>query len=363
MPKLVRFFVFGRKSDATPLAALLLGAFIYCAFAASHHALEASIPHPAEMPVQDADAVLSLQLSSLSDAPLLPPPAATLDPIRPQNQIQAAPTNDPPPAMLLTVQRTAELASVFDSRDYSLDDIRSGEKAVPPLTLTRLPQDLGKTPEVEKRKELFIQALLPIVLQVNESITADRIRLRWLREAMEQKAPIASEDRAWLDDLADRYQGGDATVADLDELLKRVDVVPPSLAIAQAITESGWGTSYPARVGNALFGVFHFAARSGNTAVGGNKPGTFQMRAYDNLSDAVSAYTLNLNTHPAYAAFRDQRAKLRHTGEGLDGYTLASTLLRYSELGMQYINVVRLIMRTENLKPLDEARLDRAEPL
>ncbi|MEO8560397.1 MAG: glucosaminidase domain-containing protein, partial [Rhodospirillales bacterium] len=231
----------------------------------------------------------------------------------------------------------------------------------PALALARLPDDLGKVPEVEKRKMLFIKALLPIVLQTNERIVGDRIRLTWLRDAIAQGSVIALDDRIWLNDLGDDYGANAASVADLDELLKRVDVVPPSLAIAQAITESGWGTSYSARTGNALFGVFHFAARGGNTAVGVARPGTFQMRAYDNLSDAVDAYVANLNTHPAYKAFRDQRAKLRHAGEGLDGYALATTLLRYSELGMQYVNAVRLIMRTEKLMPLDEARLDRPE--
>jgi len=105
--------------------------------------------------------------------------------------------------------------------------------------------------------------------------------------------------------------------------------------------------------------VFHFTVRGGKTAVGVAQPGTFQMRAYANLSDAVDAYVANLNTHPAYKVFRDQRAKLRNAGENLDGYALANTLLRYSELGVQYVNAVRLIMRTEKLMALDEARLDR----
>jgi Bax protein len=87
------------------------------------------------------------------------------------------------------------------------------------------------------------------------------------------------------------------------------------------------------------------------------------MRAYDSLTDAVDAYVMNLNTHPAYRSFRDQRAKLRSTGDGMDGYVLANTLLRYSELGIQYVNAVRLIMRTEKLLPLDDARLERVDPL
>jgi len=350
MPKLLRSFAFGRKSGATPLAALLLGAFIYCAFAASHHDLAAS---PARALSGNAE------IADLSTLPLAMPQPPALPVVAQQNQATAAPANQPPPPMTVSVDRTDELASVFESHDYALEDIRSGDKAVPPLALTRLPDDLGKVPEVEKRKMLFIKALLPIVLQTNERIIGDRVRLTWLRDAIVQGATITPGDKIWLDALADRYGSSGVSIEDLDELLKRVDAVPPSLAIAQAITESGWGTSYPARTGNALFGVFHFAARGSNTAVGLARPGTFQMRAYDNLSDAVEAYVVNLNTHPAYKMFRDQRAKLRNTGENLDGYALANTLLRYSELGLQYVNAVRLIMRTEKLMALDEARLDR----
>ncbi len=358
----------GRKSDATPLAALLLGVFIYCAFAASHHVLEASQPPLA--PSDETGDLASVPLIISPPAALAPQPvqvaAAPNDelPLAPQPaQVASAPTNEPRPSVTVSVQHSKELTSVFESHDYTLEDIRSGEKSVPSLALIHFPADLGQVPEVEKRKMLFIKALLPIVLQINERITADRMRATWLRDAIGQGSAITPGDQFWLDTLADRYGTAAVTVSDLDELLRRVDVVPPSLAIAQAITESGWGTSYPARVGNALFGQFHFAARGGKTAVGTVQPGTFQVRAYDSLTDAVDAYVTNLNTHPAYRVFRQQRAKLRSTGDGLDGYALANTLLRYSELGVQYVNAVRLIMRTEKLVSLDDARLDRSDPL
>jgi Bax protein len=351
MPKLLRFLASGRKSGTTPLTALLLGVFIYCAFAASHHQLAAA-PSPKPLSINP-------ETTELSTIPLALPQPPALPVTPPQSPATAAPAMQPPAAVTVTVQYTEELASLFESHDYALDEIRSGDKAVPPLALTRLPDDLGRVPEVEKRKVLFIKALLPIVLQTNERITGERVRLTWLRDAIVQGNTITPGDQMWLANLADRYGGSGVSAEDIDELLKRVDVVPPSLAIAQAITESGWGTSYPARTGNALFGVFHFAVRGGKTAVGVAQPGTFQMRAYANLTDAVDAYVANLNTHPAYKTFRDQRAKLRNTGENLDGYALANTLLRYSELGVQYVNAVRLIMRTEKLMTLDEARLDR----
>jgi Bax protein len=93
--------------------------------------------------------------------------------------------------------------------------------------------------------------------------------------------------------------------------------------------------------------------------VGTPVPGRFQMRAFESIVEAVSAYAMNLNTHFAYRKFRQQRAEMRNKDALIDGYVLAGTLLAYSERGQDYIDFLRLIMRTENLRPLDEARLQR----
>src|SRR6185437_16245238 len=90
-----------------------------------------------------------------------------------------------------------------------------------------------------------------------------------------------------------------------DELVKRVDIVPPSMAIAQSGIESGWGTSFAARNGNALFGQIQ---ASGNHAVSVPwKPGSGMPQPFTNVGEAAEAYVSNLNTHPAYAAFRTER--------------------------------------------------------
>jgi Bax protein len=113
------------------------------------------------------------------------------------------------------------------------------------------------------------------------------------------------------------------------------------MAIAQGGVESGWGTSAAARTGNALFGQI----RSGSP------------QPFTSVGEATDAYIANLNTHPAYAGFRDARAALRERGESLDGYNLIGSLLRYSELGQNYVRFVRQIMRENELTDFDKARL------
>jgi Bax protein len=149
---------------------------------------------------------------------------------------------------------------------------------------------------------------------------------------------VSPIERIWLEDLADRY----GTPADrIDELVRRVDIVPPSMAIAQGGVESGWGTSLAARTGNALFGQI----RAGSP------------QPFTNVGEATDAYITNLNTHPAYAGFRVARAALRERGENLSGYNLIGSLLRYSELGQEYVRFVRQIMRENELSDFDKARL------
>jgi Bax protein len=229
-----------------------------------------------------------------------------------------------------------ELAGFFREASYTLTDIRQGE-AVPPIKLERVPDDLV-TKEGPLRKTLFIAALLPVILEVNQRVLAEREQLIFLRSKLGTPGGMTPVERLWLEQLANRYE----TPSDkLDELLRRVDIVPPSMAIAQGGVESGWGTSAAARTGNSLFGM-----------VSSGRP-----MPYGNVGEAVNAYVANLNVHPAYAAFRVERAALRERGEPLDGHRLIGTLLRYSELGQQYVGFIRQVMRDDKLTDFDKAKL------
>src|ERR1043166_8505363 len=144
--------------------------------------------------------------------------------------------------------RTAdELVGFFQQASYTLNDIRQGE-AVPAIKLERVPEDLV-TKEGPLRKTLFITALLPVILEVNQRVLAEREQLIFLRGKMGTPAGLTPTERMWLEQLANRY---DTSSDKLDELLRRVDIVPPSMAIAQGGVESGWGTSPAARTANSL---------------------------------------------------------------------------------------------------------------
>jgi Bax protein len=248
--------------------------------------------------------------------------------------------------------RTAdELAGFFRDVAYTLTEIRQGE-AVPPIRVDRVPADLN-TKDGNERKALFITAILPVVLEVNQRVLADREQLLYLRDKMASaRTGLSPIERIWLEDLADRY---DTPADSIDELVRRVDIVPPSMAIAQGGVESGWGTSFAARNGNALFGQIQTVGRHSVSVPW--KPGAGMPQPFTNVGEATDAYIANLNTHPAYAGFRAERAAMRRRGDNLDGYHLIGTLLRYSELGQRYVHFVRQIMRENELTDFDKARL------
>ena len=261
-----------------------------------------------------------------------------------------------PPEVTAT-QSTGKLWDLFRDIGYEIDGVRiHGE--VPRLFLASLPEDLRDLPRVDVRKNTFIKSTLPLILHVNELILQDRARIVALRGQLADDGEIGQRDGLWLEETADRYG---AKSADPTVLLKHVDVIPPSLAISQAAEESGWGTSRFAREGNALFGQRAYAAHKKGIVPKKRPDGTsFRVRAFDHLIDGVKSYAHNLNSHPAYRAFREERAKMRAEMGDIDGYRLAGALKRYSERGADYIKTIRIIMRANALRVFDDAKLGRS---
>jgi len=241
-------------------------------------------------------------------------------------------------------KHAGQLQAAFDRIGYDLDSVAAGYISVPRVVLTALPGDLDELDQPDARKALFLRSLLPVVLEVNDRIGADRVRLLDIRRRVEAGQELSPEDVQWVMSVADAYDQPDA---DLNALVRKVDVVPPSLTLAQAIEESGWGTSRIAREQNALFGQF-----------GQDESGHWDYRDFDSLTQAVESYVHNLNTHRAYREFRSSRAQMRNRSGEIRAWDLATTLHRYSERGDDYVQTLRSIIRDNGLEALDGARLN-----
>lgn len=247
------------------------------------------------------------------------------------------------------------LITAFDARGYDLAQVRAQRAAVPRVLVDAVPQDMREIEPTAQRKDLFLRMLLPLILADNLYLRQQRAQIMALRKAMADGKSITAADRDWLATMCETYRcDGD----DPDDLLLRVDTVPPSLALAQAIIESGWGTSRFAREGCALFGQWVWGdAADGLTPTDRAEGATHKIKRFQTPLEAVATYIRNLNRHPAYADFRRLRADARRRGGAIRGSDLAAGLEAYSVKRGEYVDLVRQIIATNDLAPFDAARL------
>ncbi|MCK9993772.1 MAG: Bax protein [Alphaproteobacteria bacterium] len=264
--------------------------------------------------------------------------------------------------LMVAPQDRQQLQSHFAALDYSLPqagDQDAGDKTVPRLYLRRLPHDLAVGDSTWERKRDFIRVMLPLVLAGNEKIMADRQRVEKFARQVQGGGNLYAVNKSWVISLAAEYGLDDFDPKDGDwqELLRRVDTVPVSLALAQAALESGWGTSRFAQQGNAVFGQVSWRPGSGLIQTGRDPDANYEVRSFSTLSDCVNAYLHNLNTHRHYAKFRNQRANVQERGQVPSGVELIKYLDRYSVLGKKYIDEIRGIIETNLLQEMDAAKL------
>lgn len=212
---------------------------------------------------------------------------------------------------------------------------------------------------VSVKKERFFSQLIPLIAYQNKVTLESRAELLRMRLQLDQGALLSEQQQQVLSRLMKRYRLRSSTGDDpaqtslIDELLARVDMVPPSLALAQAATESAWGKSRFAREANNLYGQWCFTAGCGLVPLQRPEGMTHEVASYPSWQASVSAYFLNLNSHPAYQPLRDIRLQLRQQNERLAGQALAMGLEKYSARGTSYVESLQQIIRVNDLVKLD----------
>ena len=248
-----------------------------------------------------------------------------------------------------TVRLSAStIDQLFKDTDYNLKDVRKN-KLVKPVSLSLLPKEIKMIENVQKRKDLFIQIILPLVIKENNNIRLDRKKLF----SILNKSKNTRIEKVWL--LKKLKQYG-VVNKDLSTLKVRMDEVPISMAIAQAAKETGWGTSRFALEGNALFGQWTWSGE-GIKPAGADDDSTHKIMKFKVLQASVKAYQRNLNTHNSYKEFRSARAELRDRGKKLDSIILSQYLDRYAETGKKYVKILQLIIKQNQLTDFDDAKL------
>ena len=248
-----------------------------------------------------------------------------------------------------TVSLNAETTkNLFDELGYDLKGIRSGQK-VKPIYLTKLPKDLKTLGDTRTKRELFIKIVLPLVLDENSRILENRKKLFKLLS----KNFNTVGERVWLKRRFKEYKIKDQ---DLAELKMRMDIIPVSIALAQAANESGWGTSRFALEGNALFGQWTWS-KKGISPANQDKDKSHKVLQFQVLKASVKAYKNNLNTHNAYKKFREKRAHMREDNKKIDGLALTQHLKKYAADGELYVRILESIIVKNSLTDFDNSNL------
>jgi len=242
----------------------------------------------------------------------------------------------------------ATIEQLFKDTNYSLENVRK-TKIVKPIALSLLPEEMKMIVNTKKRKNLFIQIILPLILEENNRIKLDRKKLF----SILNKNNNSDLEKRWLNKKFKQYG---VLNKDLSTLKIRMDYVPVSLAIAQAAKETGWGTSRFALEGNALFGQWTWS-KKGISPKNKDPDKSHKILQFQILKASVRAYKNNLNTHNAYKEFREVRAKLRQEGEKINGLKLTKYLERYASIGQKYVEILEQIIKRNSLTDFDDANL------
>lgn len=263
-------------------------------------------------------------------------------------------------AQVVEVGSLDDLMALFDQLNYNHESWLAGNREVPRLSFDDVDERWKKASNeipVSLKKQVFFRLMSPLVLVSNEKILIER----------EMIVNGNTEDPKIIE-LAKKYKVIKKEDSSLGkekrlELLVRVDTLPPSLVLAQAAEESGWGSSRFTIEGNSFFGQWDFSGNGMVPKEQRKELGNYGLARFASPLASVEGYMLNINTHNAYRKLRELRASLRADKNEITGLELAGTLAKYSERGQAYIDGLREMIRFNKLEPVDEAYLSDGPPI
>ncbi len=247
--------------------------------------------------------------------------------------------------------KTQTVLSLFEDVEYDLNTVRY-KKTVKPIYFTQFPKDLDEIQSVQLKKETFIKIVLPLIVAENEKILDDRLKLK----DISSRKITSDDEKQWLRQKFLEYK---VKKSNIEELKIRMDIIPASIALAQAAKESGWGTSRFALEGNAIFGQWTWNG-IGIEPLLKDKTKNHKILRFPILRASVKAYKNNLNTHKGYVKFREKRKQLRDKNKKIHGLALTKTLENYAQAGSEYTKILAQIIVQNRLMDFEPVRLENS---
>ena len=225
--------------------------------------------------------------------------------------------------------------------------------------ISELPDDFSEIQDVPTKKKLFYLVTLPLIYNTNTSIMQERRMVINIEKKFARKELNKNETDEIIR-LSKKYKldYSEINTKLFRKLKQRINIIPVSLALGQAIIESGWGQSRFATEGNALYGQWTTSENKGIIPQDRDEDKTHAVLKFKNLSESVEAYMFNINTHQAYYNFRVIRRideRIKYT----DPISMkVKSLAAYAEIGDKYVDKLELIIASNNLQEFDRFKFN-----
>ncbi len=214
-----------------------------------------------------------------------------------------------------------------------------------------------KITDIKRKKAAFVSVMLPKIQQANYKIAKDRHFIqKFFNKKLFLNSSRSRKDIDRLYDLAKKYRI--KNIYDEKTYLKRINLIPVSLVLAQGALESAWGKSRFTKVANNIFGQWTY---SGKGIVPKNRASgkKHKIKIFDSINESIAAYMLNLNRNKAYQEFRDEREKVTQQRHVFTGLEASDTMEKYSGIGKEYNEILKKMITKNKFGQFDNQTVQK----
>lgn len=224
-----------------------------------------------------------------------------------------------------------------------------------------LPEEFYAIKDSNLAKSYFLEHLYELVEQENLAILKER---EFVIDVLNNRFLDLQKDSELLEKLVEIKQKYKIkNLYNIEEYLKKIDVVPPSLALAQAAVESAWGKSRFIKEANNIFGHWTYEKEIGIVPKRRDFGASHFIRVFDSLESSIKAYMLNLNRNVAYKSFQEERYNQKEDNRQISGLVLSKTMKNYSGIANKYLDILSSVILGNNLEEFDFRYFGKTEDL
>ena len=209
---------------------------------------------------------------------------------------------------------------------------------------------------LKDNKKKFVRTVLPLIINENQKILSVRNNLLLLKNKLSSNYSLNKSELQILKKLSKNHKikfNNSHKLDVINNLLKKVDIIPNSIVLAQAAIESGWGSSRFAQDFNALFGEYTYDSNKGVIPLERENGENHLIKAFNSYNSSVESYFNNINSHYAYEQFRELRKVMRERNNFSNVTLLVDKLDTYAE-DENYIQTIRSVIKNNNFEIFDK---------